>query len=70
MPSCRGDLAKALEHFMAYKKARGTIESTFEKFDTDKSGTLDTKQLGELLKELNEGEVVPEEEVIHSNTRT
>jgi len=58
-----GDLAKALEHFMAYKKARGIIEDTFHKFDTNKSNSLDTRQLGDLLKELNEGEVVPEEEV-------
>ena len=49
---------------MAYKKARGLIEETFQKFDTDNSGTLDTKQLGNLLKELNEGQTVPEEEVI------
>jgi len=57
-----GELPKALEHFMAYKKARGTIESTFAKFDTDNSGGLDKAQLGNLLVELNEGDPVQDEE--------
>eukprot|EP00285_Hemiselmis_virescens_P016909 CAMPEP_0173379446 /NCGR_PEP_ID=MMETSP1356-20130122/2388_1 /TAXON_ID=77927 ORGANISM="Hemiselmis virescens, Strain PCC157" /NCGR_SAMPLE_ID=MMETSP1356 /ASSEMBLY_ACC=CAM_ASM_000847 /LENGTH=198 /DNA_ID=CAMNT_0014332779 /DNA_START=52 /DNA_END=645 /DNA_ORIENTATION=+ len=57
-----GELPKALEHFMAYKKAKGTIESTFAKFDSDASGALDMAQLGKLLVELNEGLPVSEEE--------
>eukprot|EP00282_Hemiselmis_andersenii_P023029 CAMPEP_0172014400 /NCGR_PEP_ID=MMETSP1041-20130122/9907_1 /TAXON_ID=464988 /ORGANISM="Hemiselmis andersenii, Strain CCMP439" /LENGTH=214 /DNA_ID=CAMNT_0012669153 /DNA_START=77 /DNA_END=721 /DNA_ORIENTATION=- len=56
------ELPKALEHFMAYKKARGTISETFAKFDTDSSGGLDMTQLGNLLVELNEGEPVTDEE--------
>jgi len=40
-----GELPAALEHWMAYRDSKKTLDGLFERFDTDKSGWLNKEQV-------------------------
>lgn len=56
------ELIPALAAWTSYKENKPFIDAVMDKFDTDKSGSLDKAQLKEFLKSLNEGHDVTDEE--------
>lgn len=55
----------ALKVWTAYLDHQASIDRAFEKFDTDKSNSLDKEQLRAYLQELNSGEPVSDADVDH-----
>jgi len=57
------DFSRAIDAFLSYRECKDEIEGIFQKYDVDKSGSLDKGQLTNLLTELNEGAEPTGEEV-------
>jgi Ca2+-binding EF-hand superfamily protein len=55
----------ALKVWTTYLDHQASIDQAFEKFDTDKSNSLDKEQLRACLQELNSGEPVSDADVDH-----
>eukprot|EP01065_Artemidia_motanka_P037278 TRINITY_DN4569_c0_g1_i1.p1 TRINITY_DN4569_c0_g1~~TRINITY_DN4569_c0_g1_i1.p1 ORF type:complete len:228 (+),score=49.22 TRINITY_DN4569_c0_g1_i1:69-686(+) len=59
----REELSQMIALWASYVKEKQIVEDSWDRHDTDRSGTLGREQLRTLLIELNEGEDVPLEEV-------
>jgi len=57
------ELVAAMAIVKAMAEAEKQLDETFDKYDANKSGELDKGQLANLLKDLNEGEEVPQDDV-------
>jgi len=59
------ELETAMLIWKNYQEMKWYVDPIFEKFDTDRSGTLDFAQMKAVLTELNEGMEVDDDEVKH-----